>query len=227
MAQTKEGAERLRARYLGLTVDELRSKEDAGLAWCGKCHQWKTFAQFHRDKSRWGGVSRKCIACRTHPKKTEKLTKEEAASGRAKGLARCFHCRTWLPLTEVKNGLCREHIRAYARKRYAEDARYRAERREHSHARKRNADPINADDQEFIFREFGGRCAYCDNPATTFDHIVPICDGGSSVPINIVACCLSCNCSKNSHNAFDWLEKRGIDPRNGLLERLVAAIYAV
>lgn len=39
----------------------------------------------------------------------------------------------------------------------------------------------------------GGVCAYCANPATTVDHVLPRAQGGLSVWLNTVAACAECN----------------------------------
>ena len=39
-------------------------------------------------------------------------------------------------------------------------------------------------------------CAYCGNPATTVDHIIPRSKGGTDYPDNLVAACSRCNYSK-------------------------------
>lgn len=40
-------------------------------------------------------------------------------------------------------------------------------------------------------------CRYCmKSPATTVDHIVPRCRGGSNKQVNLVGCCSKCNETK-------------------------------
>jgi hypothetical protein len=36
-------------------------------------------------------------------------------------------------------------------------------------------------------------CFYCGNGANTIDHVVPWVQGGTHHPLNLVACCSSCN----------------------------------
>ena len=54
---------------------------------------------------------------------------------------------------------------------------------------------------------FGGMCAYCPAPATTWDHLVPVRLGGDTTPDNIVPCCISCNSAKKDRNVLEWLER--------------------
>ncbi|HEY2173952.1 MAG TPA: HNH endonuclease [Mycobacteriales bacterium] len=47
-----------------------------------------------------------------------------------------------------------------------------------------------------VFARDGGRCAYCDAPATSLDHVVPKSRGGSHSWENVVASCRRCNHTK-------------------------------
>lgn len=44
-----------------------------------------------------------------------------------------------------------------------------------------------------VLRRDGYRCAYCGDPATTADHLIPVSRGGSSHDSNLVAACMMCN----------------------------------
>ena len=45
----------------------------------------------------------------------------------------------------------------------------------------------------------GDLCRYCmKNAADTIDHVIPVARGGSSRPVNLVACCQRCNVKKGS-----------------------------
>jgi len=49
-------------------------------------------------------------------------------------------------------------------------------------------------------------CAYCQQPATTVDHVIPIKAGGDPVNHeNLVACCVSCNSKKGSRSEGSFL----------------------
>ncbi|MBA8795011.1 hypothetical protein FHX74_002639 [Friedmanniella endophytica] len=47
-----------------------------------------------------------------------------------------------------------------------------------------------------VMRRDRHRCAYCEKPATTVDHVIPRCQGGSTDWLNVVAACERCNCAK-------------------------------
>jgi 5-methylcytosine-specific restriction endonuclease McrA len=60
---------------------------------------------------------------------------------------------------------------------------------------------------------FGGVCAYCSNPPSLFDinlvlqqeHHIPLNNGGSYTPDNIIPACQSCNTSKHDSDPHEWL----------------------
>jgi 5-methylcytosine-specific restriction endonuclease McrA len=44
-----------------------------------------------------------------------------------------------------------------------------------------------------VFLRDGGRCVYCDSPATSLDHVIPRSRGGTHTWENVVSCCRRCN----------------------------------
>lgn len=44
-----------------------------------------------------------------------------------------------------------------------------------------------------VFARDGGRCVYCDSPATSVDHVIPRSRGGLHVWENVVSACRRCN----------------------------------
>lgn len=44
-----------------------------------------------------------------------------------------------------------------------------------------------------VFARDGGRCVYCNAPATSLDHVVPKCRGGAHSWENVVSACGRCN----------------------------------
>lgn len=51
----------------------------------------------------------------------------------------------------------------------------------------------------------GGRCAYCDGPASTGDHVLPRSRGGLTEQRNTVCCCSGCNTSKGDRTLAEWI----------------------
>lgn len=55
----------------------------------------------------------------------------------------------------------------------------------------------------------GRVCHYCGQTATTADHRIPKARGGSSLPENLVAACVSCNSAKRDRTADEFIASRG------------------
>jgi 5-methylcytosine-specific restriction endonuclease McrA len=55
-----------------------------------------------------------------------------------------------------------------------------------------------------IFEEWDHRCAYCDKPADTLDHVIPKSKGGMTVKSNLIAACRICNGSKSDKHYKEW-----------------------
>lgn len=192
---------------------------------CRKCGETKPVAAFCRDESRADGHGYICFACNrvTLPHIPNRI---ERAVARLRGRAWCRQCSDWHPASEVtKQGLCREHSRAEDRRRYATDATYRAERRQHAKARKRGIDPVPVIGQEALMEAFGGQCAYCPKPASTWDHVVAISRGGRTEPSNIVPACPSCNSSKSNDDVWEWLRRGDRTPCDQFIERAVHYLW--
>lgn len=143
---------------------------------------------------------------------------------RASGLRWCRGCQDWLPLGSVtRQGLCRPHANEEYRRLYAaapEAARAR------STERKRGVAAVPAVARECLTERFGGRCAYCPAPATTWDHLVPVKHGGGTVPGNIVPACASCNSSKGTRDVIEWLSAHGRVASHDLLDVLALVSLA-
>ena len=56
-------------------------------------------------------------------------------------------------------------------------------------------------------------CFYCQMPATTVDHVIPIIQGGDPIAYdNLVSCCTRCNSSKGSRNEGVFLAQTATPP---------------
>lgn len=56
-------------------------------------------------------------------------------------------------------------------------------------------------------------CVYCQQPANTVDHVIPIKAGGDPVsPDNLVACCTRCNSRKGSRSESVFLARISTPP---------------
>ena len=212
---SKIGADKVAAKKLGISYDEYMDKIDAGFRWCTICKSWKPILEFYKSSSRKCGVSSLCKDCNNvRQSKSHRMgpSTRERRIKKLQGLMWCRDCQKWLPEENVtKNGICQKHAAEYARNRYNANENVRMERKERTHARRRNLYPIPIEIQQFLLWKFDGKCAYCQSNATTWDHIVPVAKGGNSTPGNIVPCCVHCNSSKKDMDLFEWSEKKGID----------------
>lgn len=175
---------------------------------CSTCRDVKPVSAFKVDRSRPDGHSYVCLACeRVTP--IDEPNARDRREARLRGEAWCRRCRTFLPSAEVRTGLCRDHTRAEARERYANDFEHREARRAHSTRRKRGVERVPEFARELMMELFEGGCAYCPSPAETWDHVVPVAKGGKTEPSNIVPACTVCNSSKRDRDLDEWLSATG------------------
>lgn len=206
---SKIGSMKVAAKRIGISYEKYIQLIDSGYKWCTKCRSWKSVKEFGRDSTRSDGLDAKCFSCRSTTKSGP--TKRERKIKLESNLSWCNKCQKWLPSEQIKGGQCKLHRAEYARLRYHNDYKHRLERKQHSHSRKRQLFPIPSYIQEEILAKFDGRCAYCFNAATTWDHVVPVSRGGNSTPGNIIPCCQSCNSSKKDRDLYEWIETKDIN----------------
>lgn len=125
------------------------------------------------------------------------------------GLRWCRRCGAWRADVVGKNGLCVAHAREEYRTFYAANRERVCASKV---ARKRGIAPVPAIGAQCLTERFAGLCAYCgEGPATTWDHIVPVSQGGLTEPGNVVPACVSCNSSKRDRDVVEWARERGLD----------------
>lgn len=59
-----------------------------------------------------------------------------------------------------------------------------------------------------IFEAWSHRCAYCNAPAQSLDHVAPKATGGLTVATNMVPACLACNRDKGHQEVLGWWRRR-------------------
>lgn len=64
MAQTAEGAIKVAAGRIGLSVSEYVARQSAGLKRCTKCGGWRPRSAFQKDSTRYDGLTAACGDCR-------------------------------------------------------------------------------------------------------------------------------------------------------------------
>jgi hypothetical protein len=63
MAQTQEGAIKIAAGKIGITVNEYKKLISKGLKWCFACRTWKKHKEFHKNPARKDGLGGQCGKC--------------------------------------------------------------------------------------------------------------------------------------------------------------------
>lgn len=64
MAQTREGAEIVAAKKVGVQVDEYRRLRSLGMKHCYQCRKWQNAFEFSKDSTRYDGLDAACGTCK-------------------------------------------------------------------------------------------------------------------------------------------------------------------
>jgi 5-methylcytosine-specific restriction endonuclease McrA len=74
-----------------------------------------------------------------------------------------------------------------------------------------------------VFLRDGGRCVYCEAPATSLDHVVPRSRGGGHSWDNVVSCCRRCNHVKADRTVAElgWRLRRPPHTPTGVAWRIL------
>lgn len=162
------------------------------------------------------------------------------------GLKFCWRCRAWKPVADFGVDRSRWDGRAArctpcrrtpkqlrlirptpaedARLRYATDADHRFRRRQHVHSRKRGVAALPVEGRDALLEKFNGCCAYCGGPVETWDHIVPVSQGGRTELGNMLPACRSCNSKKKDQHVEDFIASAGIVISAALEAELALAV---
>jgi hypothetical protein len=62
--------------------------------------------------------------------------------------------------------------------------------------------------RQFIYEAWDSKCGYCEEPATSLDHIVPRFKSGASNRNNLVPACRRCNANKASSIMEEWYREQ-------------------
>jgi 5-methylcytosine-specific restriction endonuclease McrA len=62
--------------------------------------------------------------------------------------------------------------------------------------------------REEIYKAWNYKCGYCNDNATSLDHIIPKFKSGSSNRGNLIPCCRTCNASKASSPMEEWYRQQ-------------------
>ena len=150
---------------------------------CTKCLEWKPLPKFARQKTCAGGRRNICTTC----------------SGRLAYARNPERCKQTVRAYQKSHPeVVREQKRASNRRRHGQKAAGRG---------------IKAREWRAIRAAFDDRCAYCGDPATTMDHVVPLSRGGLHEPENVVPACKPCNFEKHNKMPEDFRAVRDVSSR--------------
>lgn len=201
---SSNGAIRTAAMRLGISVDDYRAKQKAGLKWCHGCKDWHPCSKFSIDRSRGDGLSARCRTSRSRQTKPGP-TISERRTAKARGEAWCRRCMTWLVADRVRDGLCREHRNEAHREWYRANSRRVCGR---TAARRRGVAAVGPNTREMLVETTSGLCSYgCGRTATQLDHVIPVAAGGQTVRGNMVPACATCNSRKKHNDPIPWLAR--------------------
>ena len=72
--------------------------------------------------------------------------------------------------------------------------------------------------RQSIYEAWDYCCGYCNEPATSLDHIIPKFSSGSSYRNNLIPACRSCNANKASLKMEDWYRTQDFFSEEQLLK---------
>lgn len=157
---------------------------------CRKCDLVLPLDAFYRDNTHSTGYQRACKGCQDR--------------------------RRWPLVTERKQRakMPMEAVRAQNRARYVRSRQANPEYhriRDRRLASLRRARLAQADVREVTQRDldrlvarYRGLCAYCPEPWSQWDHVVPLCRGGRHAIGNLLPSCRRCNYSKHHRLLVEW-----------------------
>lgn len=73
-----------------------------------------------------------------------------------------------------------------------------------------------------VLRRDGLVCAWCGEPGSTLDHVIPLSYGGRTTMDNCVVACRACNHSRHNLLPSAFLAWTGLSPRHPLIRRVLA-----
>jgi 5-methylcytosine-specific restriction endonuclease McrA len=149
-------------------------------------------------------ITKVCTKCGVEKPLDSFVTERRTKSGRG---ARCRACQ-YLAVKDWDRRHPEKRAEYLRRERQVRPERTRQYNRQRW-ARRANAGGVIRDaDWRRLVDRFGGRCAYCERPATSQDHVVPLSRGGRHTIGNVVPACGSCNSSKGSLLLVEWRSRQ-------------------
>ena len=140
----------------------------------------------------------------------------------AQGLRWCRGCKNWLASQTVCQGACRACLASEERERYRTSDTFQEYRTGQRDLRRRSVQRIDPLSAEMLLEMFDGECAYCPEPATTWDHAIAVALGGKTRRGNMVPACSRCNSSKRDRDLDNWVDHHAPQTKAFTVEYLAA-----
>lgn len=149
------------------------------------------------------------------------------AASLPQGQARCHACRREHPRVKACTGCGAGFTSNHARATYCSKAcsnahhgRMRQVRADDDPAttrarREREAPGLTYAQRKRLlakWRKQGRSCTYCDRPATTVDHVLPLVRGGTHYEGNLAPACKACNSGKSGWTVIEWRTGKRLAP---------------
>ncbi len=197
---------------------------ETNLSYCPKCKQWKPKSDFHKDKTRVGGVAGHCKSCKKELRiaNSEQLTQKAIERQRNNPKQAIQYVRQWeknnpdklRTYKQASNKRQDERIknnpellarRRETKRKWAQKYRDTFPEANRARQHKRRAQISNSEGtytQEEWFalcEKYENRCLCCkETKPLTVDHIKALSLGGSNTIENIQPLCFSCNSAKGT-----------------------------
>lgn len=164
---------------------------------CSSCKQIKDLALFNKNKAKKDGFSHYCKECEHEARRKSQATTNLTAKNR------------------YKRYLSSEKGKETRRKYYAKSKQnntwktYERNLEQHRYTMLKRRAMLAKNGVYLILdkelkRLQTSNCFYCGEAANTIDHIIAVSRGGAHSVGNLVACCKSCNSSKNNKTIMEW-----------------------
>jgi len=188
--------------------------------YCTGCGETKALSEFHKDRSKRDGHSKRCKTCRniyqkvyreTHKANAVTYQKTYRKSHKAKAVVRqrVYRQTHKLEIVERQKTYRETHRAEIAKQRKAYYELHKENYIAYAHNRRIDSNGIRltAEVVEEAIALAGDFCCWCNTyfEEGHLDHIQPISRGGTNDPDNLVYICAPCNLSKNDKTILEFL----------------------
>lgn len=172
------------------------------MKFCPKCQKTKELSGFAKNKARYDGYQSYCKACFKDVCRNYSQSHPEAVRARKQRHIDKDPDR----VNQLRRIARRKRIEQGREKVYPPNKFIHAlsESKRRATKKQNGIYSVIPKDARRLQRS---NCFYCNQPANTIDHIVPIVRGGQHSIGNLVAACKSCNSSKSGNLLIVWKMK--------------------